>query len=295
MEHSPSSSAEGLPTRFRNAAARTRYQTIVAAKNKWEEQGFFLDDHLEYYGLEPLIYKRLFDLGWLHFGRQAAQANLSWAREFYAHNAKGNDAVNIRGRRVPTNSATINTLLDLPDNLPSIYELIGGLEDVDYDITKDQLCLPGTTWNITGKNPGTISRPQLLPELKLWNTFVKRNLMLTSHNQTVDRTRLVLINAIITGFKFNVGEVIARELSEACQNDKGILAFPCIISALYRRAVVPTRPTGKYTKLWSGWTRKEYMRKTDLTDVLPLQTAMPTPPASHQSPSETPSPSPADA
>ncbi|KAK8686553.1 hypothetical protein V6N13_125577 [Hibiscus sabdariffa] len=216
MEHSPSSSSEGLSTRFKNAAARTRYQTIVATKNKWEEQGFFLDDHLENYGLEPLIYKRLFDLGWLRFDRQAAQANLSWAREFYAHNAEGNDAVNIRGMRVPTNSTTINTFLDLPDNLSSIYEHIGALEDVDYDIIKDQLCLPGTTWNIMGKNPGTIIHPQLLPEAKLWNTFVKRNLMPTSHNQTVDRTRLVLINAIITGFKFNVGEVIARELSEAC-------------------------------------------------------------------------------
>ncbi|KAK8976067.1 hypothetical protein V6N11_000335 [Hibiscus sabdariffa] len=290
MEHSPSSSTEGLPTRFRNAAARTRYQTIVTAENKWEEQSFFLDDHLENYGLEPLIYKRLFDLGWLRFGRQGAQANLSWAREFYTLNAEGNDVTNVRGRRVPANSATINTLLDLPDNLSSIYELIGALEDVDYDIIKDQLCLPGTTWNITGKNPGTISRPQLLPEAKLWNTFVKRNLMPTFHNQTVDRTRLVLINAIIIGFKFNVGKVISRELSEACQNDKGILAFPCIISTLCRRAAVPSHPTNKYTKLRSGWTRKEYMRKMDLTDVVPLQTVMPTPPASHQSPAETPAP-----
>ncbi|KAK9018904.1 hypothetical protein V6N11_033949 [Hibiscus sabdariffa] len=172
---------------------------------------------------------------------------------------------------------------------------IRALEDVDYDIIKDQLCLPGTTWNITGKNPGTVSRPQLLPEVKLWNTFIKRNLMPTSHNQTVDRTRLVLINAIIIGFKFNVGDVIARELSEACQNDKGILAFPCIISALCCRAVVPSRLIEKYTKLRSDWTGKEYMRKMDLTDVVPLQTVMPTPPASHQSSTETPTPSPVDA
>ncbi|KAK8559159.1 hypothetical protein V6N12_042441 [Hibiscus sabdariffa] len=65
--------------------------------------------------------------------------------------------------------------------------------------------------------------------------------MPTSHNQIVDRTRLILINTIIIGFKFNVGEVIARELSEACRNNKGILAFPCIIFALCRRATVPAR------------------------------------------------------
>ncbi|KAK8586189.1 hypothetical protein V6N13_130711 [Hibiscus sabdariffa] len=238
-----SSSAEGLPSRFRNAAARARYNNIVAAENKWEEQGFLFDDHLENYGLEPLIYKRLSDLGWLHFDRQAAQANLSWVREFYAHNPEGNDAAYVRGRQVPTNSATINTLLDLPADLPNIYSLIDDLEDEDLNLIKDQLCQPKTTWNITGKNPGTISRPQLLPEAKLWNTFIKRNLMPTSHNQTVDRTWMVLINAIITSFKFNVGEVIARELSDVYQNDKGILAFPCIISTLYRRTAVSSHPS----------------------------------------------------
>ncbi|KAK9044437.1 hypothetical protein V6N11_058337 [Hibiscus sabdariffa] len=144
----PPSSTEGLPSRFRNVAARTLYNNIVAAKNKWEEQGLFFDDHLENYG----------------------------------------------GRRVPANSATINTLVDLSEDLPNIYALIDALEDEDLNLIKDQLCLPNTTWNITGKNPGTISRPQLMPEAKLWNTFVKRNLMATSHNQIVDRTRLVLIN-----------------------------------------------------------------------------------------------------
>ncbi|KAL4271558.1 hypothetical protein GQ457_13G018600 [Hibiscus cannabinus] len=192
------------------------------------------DDSLENYGLEPILYKRLNDLGWLPFGRQPAKANLNWVREFYAHNAEGNDTAHMRGKRVPANSATIKNLLDLPNNNPSIYKLIDILEDEDFNTNKDQLCKSGTKWNTKGKNPGTISHPSLQPEAKLWNTFVKRNLMPTSHNQTVDRTMLVLINVIITGYKFNVGEFIATELSEACQNDKGILAFPCIIFALCR-------------------------------------------------------------
>ncbi|KAL4310165.1 hypothetical protein GQ457_01G022930 [Hibiscus cannabinus] len=133
-----------------------------------------------------------------------------------------------------------------------------------------------------GQEPKTISHPYLQPEAKLWNTFVKRNLMRTSHNQTVDRTRLVLINAIITGFKFNVGEVIAKEQSEACQNDKGILAFPCIICVLYPRAVVPTQPADKYTIEKHGWTRKEYMRNMEVADSTPIQMFMPTPPTSKQ-------------
>ncbi|KAK8578772.1 hypothetical protein V6N13_142057 [Hibiscus sabdariffa] len=177
-----SSSAEGLPSRFNTAVAKERYHNIVVAKSRWEKQGFLFDDGLENYGLEPIIYKKLYDLGWLRFGRQPARANLSWVREFYAHNAEGNDTVNnIRRRRVSANSATINRILDVPEKLPSIYELIGALKDVNYDTIKDQLCIPGTEWNITGKNPRTIIRPRLLPEAKLRNTFVKRNLFPTSH------------------------------------------------------------------------------------------------------------------
>ncbi|KAK9043095.1 hypothetical protein V6N11_071446 [Hibiscus sabdariffa] len=55
--------------------------------------------------------------------------------------------------------------------------------------------------------------------------------MPTSHNQTVDRTRLLLIHTILTGYKINVGEILAKELAAACANDKGILAFPCLVSA----------------------------------------------------------------
>ncbi|KAK8675372.1 hypothetical protein V6N13_033439 [Hibiscus sabdariffa] len=281
MATSSSSFAEGIPPRFSSAAVRERY-TMVATKNRWEEQVFFFEDSLENYGLKSIIYKRLSNLGWFRFARQSAQANQNWVMEFYANNAEGADTVIVRGRKVPANSATINSILDLPNDSPSIYALIDILEDEDLDTIKDQLCEQGIEWNVKGKNPKTISRPHLQPEAKLWNIFVKRNLMPTSHNQTIDRTRLVLINTIITGYQFNVGEVIAREISTGCQNDKGILAFPCIIYALYRRAAVLTRPGDKYIIEKPGWTRKEYMREMKVANVTPIQMVMPTPPALEQ-------------
>ncbi|KAK8583967.1 hypothetical protein V6N12_068220 [Hibiscus sabdariffa] len=186
----------------------------------------------------------------------------------------------VRGRRVAANAATINSILGLPNDDPSFYAMLGALEDEDYETIKDYLCLEGTAWNTTGRNPHSVSRTQLLPEAKLWNTFVKRNLLSTSHNQTVDRTRLVLIHTIITGYRINVGEILAKELAVACSNDKGILAFPCHISALCRRAAVPTSPSDKYQAEKKGWTRAVYMRKMDVADATPINMAMPTPPAS---------------
>ncbi|KAK8608898.1 hypothetical protein V6N13_025209 [Hibiscus sabdariffa] len=257
------------------ATTTARYK-LVSAKNKWEEQGFHFDDSLPNYGLEQLVYNRLHKLGWFRFAQQPARANYNWALEFYANNPDGEDNVIVRGRRVAANAATINALLDLPNDAPSFYAMLGALEDEDYETIKDYLCLEGTAWNTTGRNPHSVSRTQLLPEAKLWNTFVKRNLLPTSHNQTVDRTRLVLIHTIITGYRINVGEILAKELAAACSNDKGILAFPCLISALCRRAAVPTSPSDKYQAEKKGWTRAIYMRKMDVADATPINMAMPT-------------------
>ncbi|KAK9042698.1 hypothetical protein V6N11_017763 [Hibiscus sabdariffa] len=84
----------------------------------------------------------------------------------------------------------------------------------------------------------------------------------------------------MTGYRVNVGEILAKELAAACVNDKGILAFPCLIYALCRRVAVPTSPADKYQAEKMGWTRAVYMRKMDVTDATPLNVAMPTPPTS---------------
>ncbi|KAK8636575.1 hypothetical protein V6N13_124320 [Hibiscus sabdariffa] len=194
------------------ANTSARY-TLVSAKNKWEEQGFHFDDSLPNYGLEQFVYNRLHELGWFRFAQQPARANYNWALEFYANNSAGEDNVIVRGRRVAANAATINSILGLPNDAPSFYAMLGALEDEDYETIKDYLCLEGTAWNTTGRNPHSVSRTQLLPEAKLRNTFVKRNLLPTSHNQTVDRTRLVLIHTIITGYRINVGEILAKPRS----------------------------------------------------------------------------------
>ncbi|KAK9000903.1 hypothetical protein V6N11_081384 [Hibiscus sabdariffa] len=96
--------------------------------------------------------------------------------EFYAHNAGGDDSITVRGRGVPANSATINNLLDLPNNNPSIYELINILEEEDFNTIKDQLCKQDSEWNIKGKNLGTISRPHLQPEAKFMEHVCKAKL-----------------------------------------------------------------------------------------------------------------------
>ncbi|KAL4310276.1 hypothetical protein GQ457_01G016560 [Hibiscus cannabinus] len=152
-----------------------------------------------------------------------------------------------RNRWVPTDAATINNLLDLPNNVDEILKLAAVFEDQHYDFIHDHLCILGTEWN-QDRIPNTVPRTHLRPEAKLSITFIKCNIMPVSHNQTVDRQYLMLIHAILTGIKFNVRQVIEKELSEAYKTNRAILTFPCLISALCREAEVPSRPVDKYTQ-----------------------------------------------
>ncbi|KAL4362325.1 hypothetical protein GQ457_04G025330 [Hibiscus cannabinus] len=110
--------------------------------------------------------------------------------------------------------------------------------------------------------------------------FVNRNIMPTSHNHTVDRERMVLIHAILNDTRFNIGQVIAKQLYDACKTGRAILAIPCLISALCRVATVPTRSANKYSPLRTGWAKKDYMKKMDITEAISIQVAMSTPSAS---------------
>ncbi|KAK9028923.1 hypothetical protein V6N11_026058 [Hibiscus sabdariffa] len=242
-----------------NKTFSARY-IMVPAKNSWEEQGFFFDDSQVNYGLE--------------------QFYTTGCTILVGSTLQDNQPEPITTGRVPANAATINAILGLPDNDPSFYAMLGAFEEDDFEQIKDYIYEEGTSWNTMGRNPHSVSRTSLQPEAKLWNTFVKRNLMLTSHNQTVDRTCLLLIHTIMTGYRVNIGEILAKELAAACANDKGILAFPCLISALCRRAAVPTSHGDKFQAEKTGWRRAVYMRKMDVADATPLNVAMPTPPAS---------------
>ncbi|KAK9033889.1 hypothetical protein V6N11_050070 [Hibiscus sabdariffa] len=231
-------------------ANSARY-AIVAARSRWEEQGFHFDDDLPNYGLEQFVYNRLNELGWFRLARQPGRANYTWVLEFYANNAAGEDFSTVRGRRVPATATTINALLDLPDDEPSFYAMLGGFEEEDFEVIKDFLCQPNTEWNTTAE----IQTQSAVPASYLKQSYGTR-------------------------YRVNIGEILANELAAACANDKGVLAFPCLVSALCRRAAVPTFDGDKYQPEKTGWTKAVYMRKMDVADAAPLNMTMPTPAAS---------------
>ena len=105
----------------------------------------------------------------------------------------------------------------------------------------------------------------------MWNTFVKRRLIPTSHNSTVDRKRLVLIQSIINKRTINVGEIILREIHECGKKDRGPMYFPCLITGLCVSAGVPIEETDEYTPPRRGWTRDVCHKVMQITQAESVQ------------------------
>lgn len=73
--------------------------------------------------------------------------------------------------------------------------------------------MEGTTWlNEAGDNTWNISRPALKPLAKVWHHFVRHRLLPTTHLETVDKDKLVLVNCILSDKKIDVGMIVEKQI-----------------------------------------------------------------------------------
>ncbi|XP_075504542.1 uncharacterized protein LOC142541980 [Primulina tabacum] len=116
---SSSSSSSFDRDRFVSEAARARFEHAKVHRNPIAERGFrrlFEDRHVETLGA---LERR----GWVKFGEQPKAAVVSVVREFYANAGERTDGkAFVRGRLVPFDSFTINSLLKTADVDDSEFE-----------------------------------------------------------------------------------------------------------------------------------------------------------------------------
>ncbi|MCI09484.1 hypothetical protein A2U01_0030570 [Trifolium medium] len=103
------------------------------------------------------------------------------------------------------------------------------------------MTVEGSKWNYRkGVNEWSIKRMSLKPMMRVWYQFLKHNIMPTTHNETVNKARLVLLHCIIAGQKINVGRIIHQEIvnCSAKKSNEGMLYFPCLITELCKKNLV---------------------------------------------------------
>ncbi|GMN61117.1 hypothetical protein TIFTF001_030205 [Ficus carica] len=127
-------------------------------------------------------------------------------KEFYANLDDGSpNSVYVRGKRVDISGAAIN---------------------------KRQFCVQGTEWTKSARGSISLSRRSLKPGSMIWNHFLKSRLMPSTHDHTVNKDRVILLFAVVTGRKINMGDVISEQIGVGAGRQSGGLWFPSLITSL---------------------------------------------------------------
>ena len=89
-------------------------------------------------------------------------------------------------------------------------------------------------WNSTKKNPfESIARGSLTKEAKVWFYFIGSVLLSSKHLSTVRQEKVILLYAILKGYKINVGKVIENSIMNYYRSKYiGLMPHPVTITRL---------------------------------------------------------------
>lgn len=114
--------------------------------------------------------------------------------------------------------------------------------DQDFIVYMESLCNLRTKWVEVGGEK-TVKRMDMRPECKVWYQFVKHSLHHTTHNETVDKAKLLLLYCITLFSEVNMGKIIVQEIQACSKKKRRMVYFPFLITALYKRHEVPQKAT----------------------------------------------------
>ena len=89
-------------------------------------------------------------------------------------------------------------------------------------------------WNSIRKNPHeSIARGSLTEEAKVWFYFICSVILPSKHLGTVREKEVILLYAILKGYKFSVGKIIDNSImSYFRSNYRGLIPHPATITRL---------------------------------------------------------------
>jgi hypothetical protein len=242
---------------FVNVDAETRFSTYISSKSFFTERGFVfsMDD------ANPMIPEEISTsingLGWKKLAKQPQSYNAQMVKEFYANltnpSQKKREVV-VRGKWVLYSEANINRFFGIKDEEDQYEATLASMTDEELTNVMKSLTVEGTEWNHkNGVNEWSIRRMSLKPVMRVWYQFLKHSILPTTHNETINKARLVLLHCITCMQHVNVGRIISQEIITCPQKKEGMLYFPCLISGLCKKQLVPQdgkdemlKPTGGF-------------------------------------------------
>ncbi|MCI35504.1 hypothetical protein A2U01_0056725, partial [Trifolium medium] len=118
----------------------------------------------------------------------------------------------VRGKWVLYSEANINIYFGLTVEEDDCQATLESLDEASLTEIMNEF-EEGTQWNYRkGVNEWSIKRMSLKPVMRVWYQFLKHTIMPTTHNETVNKARLVLLQCITAGQNVNVGRIISQEI-----------------------------------------------------------------------------------
>ena len=108
------------------------------------------------------------------------------------------------------------------------------VKELDYQKIVDLLTDGKGRWKSIRKNPHeSIARGLLTEEAKVWFYFICSVILPSKHLSTVREKEVVLLYAILKGYKFNEGKIIENSILSYYRGSyKGLVPHPTLITRL---------------------------------------------------------------
>ena len=181
--------------------------------------------------------------GWHLFCKHKDPGFVDVVKEFYANMVGMKDkVVYVREKWLPFKREQIDQTYNLQERKNgSKFKTL--LEKPDYQKIVDLLTNGKGKWNATRKNPHeSIAREALTEPAKVWFYFLCLVMLPSKHLCTVREKEVILLYAILKGYKFNVGKIIENSILNYYRGGyKGLIPHLTLISRLCLLGGCPRR------------------------------------------------------
>ena len=172
--------------------------------------------------------------GWHLFCEHKAPGFVDVVMEFYANMVGMKDKiVYVRGKWISFTRDQIDLTYNLQErkNGSKFKKLV---KEPDFQNIVDLLTDGKKKWNATRKNPHeSIARGILTEQAKVWFYFLCSVMLPSKHLCTVREKEVVLLYAILKGYKFSVGKIIENSIMSYYRAGyKGLIPHPALITRL---------------------------------------------------------------
>ena len=169
--------------KFVSYEASERYISLMHIRRPILERGFTITEREN-----PVLFRMITDRNWEGFCAQPTMSITNIVREFYANAEEHRHSRTVvRTKTIVFSSSVINKFYGLP-NIPN-SEYISYRSRVNYEDVCNTLCVPGSTWKMSGGVPKTLAGTSLTVEARAWQYFVCQKRMPATHfcDVTADR------------------------------------------------------------------------------------------------------------